>query len=60
MSLFGKRKLYKVVWRHDRFCKPDVDIVKAKDMYSAWKKVERKHAVHIELLEIQDITEILK
>jgi hypothetical protein len=37
-----------------------MDIVKAKDMYSAWKKVERKHSLHIELVRIEEITEILK
>ena len=60
MSLFKKKKLYKVVWRHGILCTPDIDIVKAKDMYSAWKKVERKHPHHIELVRIEEITKILK
>lgn len=38
MSLFGKRKLYKVIWRYDEFCSPSVDFVKATDAYKAWKK----------------------
>ena len=60
MSLFKKKKIYQVAWRYDSFCTPDIDIVKAKDMYSAWKKVERKHSIHIELVGIKEITEILK
>jgi hypothetical protein len=60
MSLFKKKKIYAVVWRYSILCTPDTDIVKAKDMYSAWKKVERKHSLHIELVEIKEITEILK
>ena len=60
MSLFKKKKIYKVVWRYSILCTPDIDIVKAKDAYSAWKRVERKHPLHIELVRIEEITEILK
>ena len=60
MSLFRKKKIYQVVWRYSILCTPDIDIVKAKDMYSAWKKVEREHLLHIELVGIKEITEILK
>ena len=60
MSLFKKKKLYKVVWRYNILCTPDIDIVKAKDMYSAWKRVKREHSLHIELVRIEEITEILK
>ena len=57
MSLFGKRKLYKVVWRYDEFCSPSVDFVKATDAYKAWKKIVRKHAIHIEMVSVKEIKE---
>lgn len=39
MSLFGERKIYKVVWRYDSCCSSNVDFVKATDAYKAWKKL---------------------
>ena len=57
MSLFRKKKIYKVVWRYNILCTPDIDIVKAKDVYGAWKRVKREHPLHIKLIRIEEITE---
>lgn len=57
MSLFGERKIYKVVWRYDSCCSSNVDFVKATDAYKAWKKIVRKHAIHIEMVSVKEIKE---
>lgn len=55
MGLFEKRKLYKVVWTYDSRCEPEIEIVKAQDRYSAWKKVKRRHAISILPISIKEI-----
>lgn len=55
MSLFAKKKLYKVVWRYNSFCTPHTEIVAAKDPAHAWKKVKREHAIHIDLVSLKEI-----
>lgn len=55
MGLFSKKKLYKVVWTYDDWCEPEIEIVKAQDRYSAWKKVKRHHAISIIPISIKEI-----
>ena len=46
------KKVYRVVWRYDRLCHPSTTLVKAKNPYDAWRKVEKQHAISIELIDI--------
>ena len=46
------KKTYKVVWRYDRMCYPSTTLVKARSPYDAWHKVEKQHAISIELIEV--------
>ena len=55
MSLFGERKLYKVIWRYDVFCSPTTEIVSAKDPAHAWKKIKKQHALPIDLVSLKEI-----
>ena len=42
MCLF-KRNLYKVVWAYETWLNPSTEIVKARDMGHAWKKIKKQH-----------------
>lgn len=48
------KKVYRVVWRYDRLCYPSTTLVKAKSPYDAWHKVEKQHAISIELIDITE------
>lgn len=55
MSLFSKKKLYKIVWRYDPLCSCHTEIVAAKDPAKAWKKIKKEHAISIELVLLEEI-----
>lgn len=55
MNLFGKKKLYKVIWRYDAFCIPTAEIVAAKDPAHAWKKIKKQHSLSIDLVSLKEI-----
>ena len=48
------KKIYKVVWTYDSFCPPTTELVKAKDMYNAWNKIRKRHALPITLIEVSE------
>ena len=55
MSLFGKKKLYKVVWQYDEFCIPVTEIVAAKDPAHAWKKIKKQYSLLTGLISLEII-----
>ena len=56
MSLFAKKKLYKVVWSWDNsYYYSYTEIVKAKDPAHAWKKICRHHVYTINLVSLEEI-----
>ena len=55
MSLFGKKKLYKIVWRYNAICTPTTEIVAAKDPAHAWKKIKEQHSFPIDLVSLEEI-----
>ena len=48
------KKVYVVVWRYDSFCHPTTELIKAKDAYSAWRKIKRQHGISIDLIEVRE------
>lgn len=48
------KKVYVVVWRYYAFCHPTTELIKAKDAYSAWRKIKRQHGISIDLIEVRE------
>ena len=48
------KKTYRVAWCYNRACYPSVTLVKAKNPYEAWRKVEKRHAIPIDLIEVSE------
>ena len=52
---FKKKKLYRVVWKHnmpEHTCK---EIIKAADSYHAWRSVQREYAFPVSLASIEEL-----
>ena len=52
--ILDSQKVYRVVWRYDALCHPSTTLVRAKDHYSAWQKVQKQHAISIDLVEVSE------
>lgn len=56
MSLFEKKKLYKLIWSWGNpYFETYTEIVSARDPAHAWRKVKRKHAISINLVSLEEI-----
>lgn len=49
------KRTYVVFWRYDAMCPSTPVIVEAKSFAKAWKKVQKQHAIPIELVSIEEI-----
>ena len=59
MCLF-KQNIYKVAWAYETWLDPSMEIIKARDMSHAWKKIKKKHSHWpITLVSIERIEENL-
>ena len=52
--ILDNQKVYRVVWRYDALSPSSTTLIKAKDRYSAWKKVQKRHAISIDLVEVNE------
>lgn len=49
------KRTYVVIWRYDAMCSKTTVIVEAKSLTKAWKKVQKQHAIPIDLVSIEEI-----
>lgn len=49
------KRTYVVTWRYDSFCPNTTVVVEAKSIAKAWKKVQKQHAIPIDLVSIEEI-----
>ena len=52
-----KKYLYKVVWSYDEWLNPTIELIRARDMSHAWKKIKKQHSFPITLVAIERIEE---
>ena len=49
------KRTYIVIWRYDAMCPNTAVIVEAKSLAKAWEKVQKQHAIPIDLVSIEEI-----
>ena len=52
---WGKKHIYKIVWRYDSFCPGSTVLIEANSPAKAWQKLQKKHAIPIDLVSIEEI-----
>lgn len=50
-----KKKIYIVIWRYDAMCPNTTTVVEAKSPAKAWNKVQKQHAIPIDLVSIEEL-----
>jgi hypothetical protein len=52
LTLFSKKKIYKVVWQ---FMTLHTEYIKAHDIADAWKKITKNHPMPITCISIEEV-----
>ena len=52
---WGKNHTYKIIWRYDSFCPKNTLLIEAKSPAKAWQKVQKQHAIPIDLVYIEEL-----
>lgn len=55
MSLFKKKRLYKIIWAYHSALPGYTEIIEAKNPARAWRKIQKQHALPIVLVSLEEL-----